>query len=136
MILPEPMNLTSERLERHGLYIIEDSQNIFLWIGRDAVPQLVQDVFDLPSYGELPGGKTTLPALENAFSQRVNAIVAKTREMRRSPYRAHVYVVKEDGEPALRQWALSGLVEDRFDRTPSYSQYISTLRDKVNTSSG
>ena len=61
----------------------------------------------------------------------MNAIVAKTREMRRSPYRAHVYIVKEDGEPALRQWALSGLVEDRFDRTPSYSQYISTLRDKV-----
>jgi hypothetical protein len=51
--------------------------------------------------------------------------------MRRSPYRAHVYVVKEDGEPALRQWALSGLVEDRFDRTPSYSQYIATLKDKV-----
>lgn len=60
MILPEPMNLTSERLERHGLYIIEDGQNVFLWIGRDAVPQLVQDVFDIPSYGELPGGKVRL----------------------------------------------------------------------------
>ncbi|KAL7410818.1 Sec23/Sec24 trunk domain-containing protein [Mrakia frigida] len=133
VILPEPMNLTSERLERHGLFIIEDGQNIFLWIGREAVPQLVQDVFDIPSYAELPGGKTTLPTLDNSFSQRVNAIINKTREMRRSPYRAHVYVVKEDGEPALRQWALSGLVEDRFDRTPSYSQYISTLRDKVNS---
>jgi protein transport protein SEC24 len=57
LILPEPLNLTSERLERHGLFLIEDGQNIFLWIGRDAVPQLVQDVFDLPSYAELPGGK-------------------------------------------------------------------------------
>lgn len=51
--------------------------------------------------------------------------------MRRGAYWPHLYVVKEDGEPALRQWALSGLVEDRFDRTPSYSQFISSLRDKV-----
>jgi hypothetical protein len=57
LILPPTMNLTSERLERHGLFLIEDGQNIFLWIGRDAVPQLVQDVFDLPSYAELPSGK-------------------------------------------------------------------------------
>jgi protein transport protein SEC24 len=55
--MPETMNLTSERLERHGLFLIEDGQNIFLWVGRDAVPQLIMDVFDLPSYAELPGGK-------------------------------------------------------------------------------
>lgn len=59
---------------------------MFLWLGRDAVPQLVLDVFDVPSYAELRGGKATLPVLENAFSQRVNAIVGKVREMRRGPY--------------------------------------------------
>ena len=30
---------------------------MFLWVGRDAVPQLVMDVFDLPSYEALRGGK-------------------------------------------------------------------------------
>ena len=59
---------------------------MFLWLGRDAVPQLVLDVFDVPSYAELRGGKATLPVLENAFSQRVNAIIGKVREMRRGPY--------------------------------------------------
>lgn len=38
------------------------------------------------SYAELRGGKQTLPVLENAFSQRVNAIVGKVREARRGPY--------------------------------------------------
>jgi protein transport protein SEC24 len=52
-----PLPLTSERLERHGLFLIEDGQTIFLWIGRDAVPQLVMDVFNLPSYDVLRGGK-------------------------------------------------------------------------------
>jgi len=55
--MPPPLPLTSERLERHGLFLIEDGQTIFLWVGRDAVPQLIIDVFDLPNYETLRGGK-------------------------------------------------------------------------------
>ncbi|KAI9623106.1 hypothetical protein KEM48_009726, partial [Puccinia striiformis f. sp. tritici PST-130] len=126
VILPPQLNATSEKLERHGLFLIEDSQNIFLWVGREAVPQLVTDVFDLPNYQALRGGKATLPLLENQFSQRVNAIIGKIRESRR---------VKEDGEPSLRIWALSLLVEDRQDALPSYHQYVNALKDKVNSGS-
>lgn len=57
--MPPPLPLTSERLERHGLYLIEDGQTMFLWVGRDAVPQLVMDVFDLPAYEQLRTGKVT-----------------------------------------------------------------------------
>ncbi|KAL1704200.1 Sec23/Sec24 trunk domain-containing protein [Schizophyllum commune] len=136
VMLPPPLPLSSERLERHGLYLIEDGQTMFLWIGRDAVPQLVMDVFDLPSYEVLRGGKTTLPLLDNPFSQRINAIIQKTREMRRGPYYPHLYVVKEDGEPALRLWALSMLIQDRADVLPSYSQFLTSIREKVNGGSG
>lgn len=73
----------------------------------------------------------TLPVLDNDFSQRINNVIAKTREMRRGPYWPHLYLVKEDGEPSLRQWALSTLIQDRGDYTPSYQQYLNTLRDKV-----
>ncbi|TEB34350.1 CPII coat sec24 protein [Coprinellus micaceus] len=118
VILPPPLPLTSERLERHGLYLIEDGQTMFLWVGRDAVPQLVADVFDLPSYDALRGGKTTL---------------RKIREMRRGPYYPHLYIVKEDGEPPLRLWALSALIQDRADVLPSYQQFISTLKEKVSS---
>ncbi|ORX39651.1 hypothetical protein BD324DRAFT_614495 [Kockovaella imperatae] len=134
VILPPALNLTSERLERHGLFLIEDGQQMFLWVGHEAVPRLIQDVFDLPSYAELQGGKYTLPELDNPFSQRVNAIVAKTRELRRGIYRPHLYVVKSDAEPALRSWALSLLVEDRMDKMSSYAQYLTTVKNKVNGS--
>ncbi|KAJ9120632.1 hypothetical protein QFC22_002561 [Naganishia vaughanmartiniae] len=131
VILPPALNLTSERLERHGLYLIDDGQNIFLYVGQDAVPQLIMDVFGLPSYQELKGGKYTLPVLDNPFSQRVNAIIGKTREMRRNPYWQHLYVVKADAEPALRNWALSMLIEDRVDRSASYGQFLSLIKDKI-----
>ena len=73
----------------------------------------------------------TLPLLENPFSQRVNAVIAKTREMRIGVYYPHLYVVKEDGEPPLRLWALSNLVQDRFEQLPSYQQFLNTLKEKV-----
>ena len=75
--------------------------------------------------------QTTLPQLDNEFNQRINAIIQKTREMRRGAYWPHLYVVKEDGEPPLRLWALSCLVQDRSDVLPSYQQFISQLKDKV-----
>jgi protein transport protein SEC24 len=131
VVLPPALNLTSERLERHGLFLIEDSQNIFLWVGHEAVPRLVQDVFGLDSYAELQGGKATLPVLDNPFSQRVNAIVGKTRELRRGVYRPHLYIVKSDAEPALRSWALSLLIEDRMDKMSSYAQFLTTIKNKV-----
>lgn len=122
---------------------------MFLWVGRDAVPQLVMDVFDLPNYDTLRGGKVrsfytlvwkiltiiqiTLQVLGNPFSERVTAIVQKIREMRRGPYYPHLYVVKEDGEPPLRLWALSALIQDRADVLPSYQQFISTLKEKVSS---
>jgi hypothetical protein len=77
------------------------------------------------------GFQTTLPVLDNPFSQRVNAVIQKTREMRRGVYHPHLYVVKEDGEPPLRLWALSGLIQDRADVLPSYQQFIGQLKDKV-----
>ncbi len=36
---------------------------MFLWVGRDSVPQLVQDVFGLPAYDALRGGKVRIPLL-------------------------------------------------------------------------
>lgn len=67
IILPTPLPLTSERLERHGLFLIEDGQTIFLWVGRDAVPQLILDVFNLPNYEVLRGGKVSAAVVVYSF---------------------------------------------------------------------
>jgi len=57
VILPPPLNASSEKLERRGIFLMEDSQIIFLWVGREVVPQLVADVFDLSNCQALRGGK-------------------------------------------------------------------------------
>ncbi|KAF9357333.1 COPII subunit, partial [Mortierella sp. NVP85] len=134
IVMPQAMNLSSERLSRSGLFMLEDGQNIFLWIGRDAVPQLCMDLFGVPNYESIRGGKTTLPTLGTDFNQRVHLIVGKAREMRRTAYYPQVYLIKEDGDPALRLWFLSHLIEDRAEPMMSYYQYLGHLKDKVGNS--
>lgn len=68
--MPQAMNLSSERLTRSGLYMLEDGQNIFLWIGRDAVPQLCMDLFGVPNYESVRGGKVTNISLPMGSGQR------------------------------------------------------------------
>jgi protein transport protein SEC24 len=135
IILPPPMNLSSERIVPYGLYLIDDGQTQFMWIGRDAVPQLVMDVFGLPDKNQLKVGKQRLAELDNDFSERVRAVVAKSRDHKSkgcgSIIVPHLYVVKEDGEPGLRLWAQTMLVEDRADQGMSLQQWMGSMREKV-----
>lgn len=61
IVMPPTLNLNSGIFKTHGLYLIDDGQVQFLWIGRDAVPELVQDVFGLSSIDLVKAGKVTPP---------------------------------------------------------------------------
>jgi protein transport protein SEC24 len=135
IVLPPLNNLSSERLVPYGLYLIDDGQTQFLWVGRDAVPQLVMDVFGVPDKSALRVGKQFLPELENDFNERVRAVIQKSRDALSrgvgSVIYPQLYVVKEDGEPGLRLWAQSMLVEDRADQGSSLQQWMTVIREKV-----
>lgn len=138
--LPPPINLSSQSLVPYGLYLIDDGQTQFLWVGREAVPQLVEDVFDVPDRTQLRVGKATLPVLENDFNERVRAVIEKSRDHRSKGVGSIVvpslYVVREDGEPGMRLWAQSMLVEDRADQGVSLSQWLGMLREKMSEEGG
>jgi len=138
IVLPPPLNLSSERLVPFGLYLIDDGQTQFLWVGRDAVPQLISDVFGLPDKSQLKVGKQTLPVLENDFNERVRAVIEKSRDHRAKGVGSivvpHLYVVREDGEPGIRLWAQTMLIEDRADQSVSLMQWMGMMREKVSVS--
>ncbi|KAI4164137.1 MAG: hypothetical protein LQ342_002101 [Letrouitia transgressa] len=137
IVLPPPINLSSESLVTYGLYLIDDGQTQFLWVGRDAVPQLIEDVFAIPDKSHLKVGKQTVPVLENDFNERVRAVIEKSRDHRSKGVGSiivpHLYVVREDGEPGMRLWAQTLLVEDRADQGVSLKQWLGTMREKVRT---
>jgi protein transport protein SEC24 len=134
--LPPTLNLSSERFAPYGLYLIDDGQTQFLWIGRDAVPQLLADVFGVEDRGQLQVGKGRVPELDdNEFNERVRAVIQKSRDHRALQVGSitvpHLYIVREEGEPSLKLWAQTLLVEDRADQSVSAAQWLGTLREKA-----
>ncbi|KAI9658655.1 MAG: COPII subunit [Bathelium mastoideum] len=133
--MPPALNLSAERLVPYGLYLLDDGQTQFLWLGRDAVPALVADVFGVADRTLVKQGKGTLPELENEFNERVRAVVEKSRDHAAKGAGSIVvpplYVVREDGEPSLKLWAQTLLVEDRADQGVSLMQWMGILREKV-----
>lgn len=135
IVMPPSLNLSSASIVPYGLYLIDDGQTQFLWLGRDAVPALLQDVFGIDDKNAIKQGKTTIPVLESEFNERVRAVVEKSRDHRAKGCGSitvpSLYLVREDGEPSLRLWAQTLLVEDRADQGVSAAQFIGMLREKV-----
>lgn len=47
--LPSAVTLSSEHLSRNGLFLMEDSQQMLLWLGRDYPSDNLQQLFGVPS---------------------------------------------------------------------------------------
>lgn len=135
IVMPPTIPASSASLVPYGLYLIDDGQTQFLWIGRDTIPQLTEDVFGVADRLQLKVGKTTLPVLDNDFNERIRAVIDKARDFRArgvgSIIVPHLYVVREDGEPGLRLWAQTMLVEDRSEQGSSLKQWLGLMREKV-----
>ncbi|KAF2102047.1 COPII component protein [Rhizodiscina lignyota] len=135
IVLPPRINLSSERIVSYGLYLIDDGQTQFLWVGRDAVPALVLDVFGFEDRTQLKQGKTIMPIIDSDMNARVRAVIEKSKDHRSKGVGSIIvpplYIVREDGEPSLKLWAQTLLVEDRADQGVSLQQWMGMLREKV-----
>lgn len=145
IVLPEPINASASLFERYGLYLIDNSSELFLWVGGDAVPELVNDVFGLQDIFQIPNGKHELAIVEGSeFNERVRNIIQKVREHDDVITYQTLYIVRGPSvsEPVghaagrelqpLRMWATSNLVEDKVLGTESYREFLQTLKNKLN----
>ena len=134
--LPALLNLTSEKLERHGIYLLDDGIESYLWVGSNAHPELCSLLFGEPSVSSLTAGRYCLLELENDWSKRLNAIIFQLNRFNRG-VRSALWLVREDGDPMIRATFLSRLIEDRTnnDPHPSLPQWMTDLATKINTGS-
>ncbi|CCE62476.1 hypothetical protein TPHA_0C03230 [Tetrapisispora phaffii CBS 4417] len=144
IVLPQPINASATIFERYGLYIIDNGNELFLWIGGDAVPELVADVFGINDIIQVPIGKQELPVLENSeFNERVRNIIAKIREHDDIVTYQTLYIVRGASlsEPVnhasarevatLRLWATSALVEDKVLNSESYREFLQNMKSRI-----
>ncbi|XP_037294695.1 protein transport protein Sec24D isoform X1 [Manduca sexta] len=125
---PAPLRASVDRMNDHGVYLLENGVHMLLWVGSAAPAQFTADVFGVSSPQQLDPQVCELPDRHNATSQAVRAILHDAREKRRSCMRLTIMRQHDKLETVLRHF----LVEDRgVDGSPSYVDYLCHVHKEI-----
>lgn len=126
IVLPPVINLSIERLACEGLFLLEDSLLLYLWVGRSVPPALLDSLFGVETMDGVDCRQLSLREPLDDFGRRVGNVVAAIREDR-LPYSSLVIMREGDPSEARFFWKL---VEDRASfpgGSYSYSEYLSQI---------
>uniref|UniRef100_A0A3Q3GPL1 SEC24 homolog C, COPII coat complex component n=1 Tax=Labrus bergylta TaxID=56723 RepID=A0A3Q3GPL1_9LABR len=93
--LPVAVRDSEERLSKGGVYLLETGLHLFLWVGASVQQELLLNIFGTPSFSQIDPSMTSLPVLDNPFSQRLREIIDSFRA-ERSRYMKLMVVKQED----------------------------------------
>uniref|UniRef100_A0A7N8Y484 SEC24 homolog C, COPII coat complex component n=1 Tax=Mastacembelus armatus TaxID=205130 RepID=A0A7N8Y484_9TELE len=93
--LPVAVRDSEERLSKGGVYLLETGLHLFLWVGASVQQELLLNIFGTASFSQIDPSMTSLPVLDNPFSQRLREIIASFRA-ERSRYMKLMVVKQED----------------------------------------
>lgn len=52
-LIPTAVRCSEERLSDTGIFLLENGQSMFLWLGQACPPDLIQNLFNVPSLAHL-----------------------------------------------------------------------------------
>ncbi|XP_060519788.1 protein transport protein Sec24C isoform X2 [Cylas formicarius] len=126
--IPAPIRCTAEKMSEQGVYILENGIHMFLWVGLDANPEFVRDIFGTQSAHQVDIDRVKLPDLDNPRSVAVRNIIELIRVQRHRCMRLTIVKQKEKLEPIFRHF----LVEDRgTDGSASYVDFLCHMHREI-----
>jgi protein transport protein SEC24 len=105
--LPNVVNLSYDRLQKDGVFLLEDSQALYMWVGQAVSPAFLQSVFSIQSLQGIDCSQLVLLQNPDDLSQRVNNIVSALREERSTFMQLNVVSEGDPYEPRFC-WHLVG----------------------------
>ena len=126
-------------MERHGIFLLDNGFQQFLWIGSNVHTELLLMLFGTSLTTEITSGRSTrlIPELDNAWNKRMRSIsdnlISKFGKNRQPEF----FIVKEESEISIRQIFMSNLIEDRSvdGSSPSFAQWLMEVTSRVNSAS-
>ena len=120
-----------EYFDPSGIYLIDNSRIMVLWLGSNTAPQLYQEIFG-PGAGPHSAGTLHVePTRPNSeLSARINAVVAQLRVAKELRQEVHVVV---QGSP-MEAHVMPYFVEDRLaiaGGLPGYLEWMMGLQKQV-----
>jgi len=118
--IPPCMWLSSEKLNQDGAYLLEDGQEILIWIGRQLPVETLRDLFGTENVDDIVSTRATIPNLDTPASKALNSFINAIRKQRGAFMRARI-LKRGDTLEALFYNRLS---EDRSPAGMSYVEFL------------
>uniref|UniRef100_A0A674D264 SEC24 homolog C, COPII coat complex component n=1 Tax=Salmo trutta TaxID=8032 RepID=A0A674D264_SALTR len=126
--LPMAVRNSEERLSKGGVYLLETGLHLFLWVGANAQQELLSNIFGTPTFSQIDPNMTSLPELDNPFSQRLREIIDSFRSQR-SRYMKLMVVKQEDKAELIFKHFLC---EDKSTSGgPSYVDFLCHMHKEI-----
>ncbi|KAM4748180.1 protein transport protein Sec24A [Rhinophrynus dorsalis] len=128
--IPQPpiLQLSVEKLNRDGAYVMDAGSMLLLWVGRNCGQNFFTQVLGVSNYSSMPQEMTQLPELDTAESARVIAFISWLREQR--PFFPTLHIIRD--ESPLKSIFLQNMIEDRTESALSYYEFLLHLQQQVN----
>lgn len=128
--IPSLVRPSFARLDAHGAYLLDNGELALLWIGADAQPRLLQDLWGVSSLDEVNPRAVALPTVPNShLSQQARNLVRCFAQQRGKPTLS-LMVARQGRDGAEVEFA-SQLVEDVNNDAMNYVDYLCTVHRKI-----
>lgn len=99
--LPAVVGLSKDKLEAKGVYLLENGEDAFLWVGGQVSPDVSVALFGARNLDQVAAGQLRLARRDSPLSQRLYDLVDEIRRQRGSHLRLRVVKSKDPlGEAA------------------------------------
>uniref|UniRef100_A0A453HKY0 Protein transport protein Sec24-like CEF n=1 Tax=Aegilops tauschii subsp. strangulata TaxID=200361 RepID=A0A453HKY0_AEGTS len=118
-LIPNPLTLNSENIQDDGIYLLENGEDGFIYVGNAVNPATLEQIFGFSSLAGAPN-LLALEQFDNALSRKVNEVVNEIRRQRCSYLRLRLC---RKGDPS-GDFFRSLLVEDKTPGGLSYVEFL------------
>ena len=127
------MHCSAEKTSLTGAYLLDAGEHLILYLGVSVSSDFLQKAFGVYSTQELVEDNSTsindIPVIDNMLSERIRILLSQLKWSRaRSP----VLMVLTDSSHYKMDFP-KHLVEDKFEETMSYYEFLNFLRSKTST---
>jgi len=134
--LPNVLNLSSEKLDRNGLFLLDNGQVLLMRICKAIDPNLLHQLFGTVDLTQVPLNKTMIqenPSLPpESLVNRVAKIIFTLQNNIERVYFPRLYIFREGD--AMDLTFMSYLIEDRTNNVYSYQEFLIQLQRATNKS--
>ncbi|KOC69209.1 Protein transport protein Sec24B [Habropoda laboriosa] len=128
-LCPQPprLHLSAEKLDSRGAFLMDAGDRMFILIGKNIHPSFCCNVLGVSAFPSIPEELYELPEIETIESERLRNFVFSLQEEK--PYPASVQIIRDDSH--FRTLFVERLVEDRFENSLSYYEFLQHLKTQV-----